>query len=216
MAGARPRLVAQPSLLFRNLALDRGVHHLGERALHADRHIVLVECATLEHAQAAPAGADPARSPRSHAGPRTKALAHRPRCTSYEVPSAQLARRKKAAERGSAASFLVRPRGKIVSDRWDRCSRRDEVSGGHPGRWRSRWIRNLKRRCLCRLCCRSIRCRPQSQRLQCPHLFRRPCRLRRSRPCRILRRHHPIRLRRPPVRGRNRSTRRPATRTWPL
>lgn len=194
------------------------VHGLGERALHADRHIVLVECVAPEHAQAAPAGADPARSPRSHAGPRTKAFAHRPRCSSYAVPSAQLARRKEAAERGSAASLLVRPRGEVVSARWDRCSRPDEVSGGHPGHWRSRWIRNLRRRCLCRLCYCSTRCRPRSQRLQCPHLFRLQCPhlFRRSRPYRLLRHHHPIRLRRPPARGRNRSTRRPATRTWPL
>lgn len=216
MAGARSRLVAQPSLLYSSAIL---------RSLEASTISANERCtptatscwssAPLEHAQAAPAGADPARSPRSHAGPRTKAFAHTPRCSSYEPP-AQIAGQERAAERDSAALFLVWPRGEIVSDRWDRCSRRDEVSGGHPGRWRSRWIRNLKRRCLCRLCCRSIRCRPQSQRLQCPHLFRRPCRFRRSRPSRILRHHHPIRLRRPPVRGRNRSTRRPATRTWPL
>ena len=46
-----------PSLL-RQLPLDISVHRFGKRALHADREVVLVERIALEHAQAAPAGAD--------------------------------------------------------------------------------------------------------------------------------------------------------------
>ena len=96
---------------------------------------------------------------------------------------------------------------RAVSDGWDPGSGPAEDSEGHPGRWRClRWILNRHCCCPCRLCRCSIRCQPQSRLLQCRLFQRWHLRLRQP----LLRPR-----RRPPVRGRNRSKRRQATRTWP-